>query len=71
MAEHATSKFCVLLNRMSALCVEDFQDILHPDTQSENMDRGMDNSIHKKNKGVMKKYFQKYLVNITLSENYY
>ena len=48
MAEHATSEFRVLLNRMSELCLADFQGTLHPDTQFANMDRGMGNSIRRK-----------------------
>ena len=48
MAEHATSGFRVSLNRMSELYLADFQGTLHLDTQFVNIDRGMDNSIHRK-----------------------
>ena len=53
MAEHVTSEFCVLLNRMSKLCFAYYQGTLHPDTQFASIDRGMGNSI-RRNKGGMK-----------------
>jgi hypothetical protein len=48
MAERATSEFRVLLNQMSELCLAEFQGTLHPDTQFANIDRGMGNSIRRK-----------------------
>ena len=48
MADHATSEFRVLLNRMSELYVADFQCILHADIQSASMDRDMGNLIRRK-----------------------
>jgi hypothetical protein len=48
MAEHAIFEFRVLLNRMSELCLADFQGTLHLDTQFTNMDRSMCNLIRKK-----------------------
>ncbi len=48
MAEHDTSEFRALLNRMSELCVADYQGTLHPETQFARLDRGMGTSIRKK-----------------------
>ena len=48
MAEHATSKFCALLNRMSELCLADYQGTLYPEIQFAKLDRGMGNSIRRK-----------------------
>ena len=43
MAEHATSEFRALLNRMSELCLTDYQCTLHPETQCAKSDRDMGN----------------------------
>ena len=48
MAEHATSEFLELLNRMSELYLAYYQGTLHPETQFARLDRNMDNSIRRK-----------------------
>ena len=48
MTEYATSEFRALLNRMSELCLADYQDTLHPETQFVKLNGGMGNSIRRK-----------------------
>ena len=58
MAEHATSEFRALLNRMSELCFADYQCTLHYKPQLARLDRGMDNSI-RRNQGWYEKMLSK------------
>lgn len=62
MTQHATSEFCVLLNRMSELYFANYEGTLYLEIQFVKLDRRMTNLIRKKHCWY-KKYFRKDLVN--------
>ena len=58
MAEHFTFESRTLLNWMSELCFADYQGTLHPESLFTRLDRGMGNSIRRK-QGWYKKMLKK------------